>query len=108
MEGQTEITRPIQLLDTRGNLRRPGYSKTMVQEYRRSDVKALAGKLAEELVKTCYLPSEIASALALSVLLVATRFVDEVCGRCPVRCIDETARLVREPYFAPHHPAKKR
>ena len=38
----------------------------------------------------------------------ATRFVDEVCGRCPVRCIDEPARLVREPYFAPRHPAKKR
>ncbi|MFO0579546.1 MAG: hypothetical protein U1A78_36575 [Polyangia bacterium] len=82
--------------------------RSFLLDRRRSDVKALAGKLAEELVKTCYLPSEIASALALSVLLVATRFVDEVCGRCPVRCIDEPARLVREPYFAPHHPAKKR
>lgn len=47
MEGQTEITRPIQLLDTRGNLRRPGYSKTMVQEYRRSDVKASPARLKE-------------------------------------------------------------
>jgi hypothetical protein len=82
--------------------------RSFLLDRRRSDVKALAGKLAEELIKTCYLPQEIASALALSVLLVATRFVDEVCGRCPVRCIDEPARLVREPYFAPHHPAKKR
>lgn len=40
MQRQTEITKPIQLLDGRGNLRRPGYSRTMVQEYRRQDVKA--------------------------------------------------------------------
>lgn len=30
MQRQTEITKPIQLLDGRGNLRRPGYSRTMV------------------------------------------------------------------------------
>lgn len=75
---------------------------------RRSDVKALAGRLAEELVTTCFLPSELASALALSVLLTATRFVDEVCGRCPVRCIDQPARSVGDAYFAPGHPARRR
>jgi hypothetical protein len=71
-------------------------------------VKALAGRLAEELATTCFLPSELASALALSVLLTATRFVDEVCGRCPVRCIDQPARSVGDAYFAPGHPARRR
>ena len=36
--GQIEISAPGPLLDCEGNLRRPGFSRTMVQTYRRADV----------------------------------------------------------------------
>ncbi len=47
MDRQTEITSPVQLLDQRGNLRHPGYSKKPVQIYRRADVKASPLRLKE-------------------------------------------------------------
>ena len=40
MDRQTEITTPGALLNEKGDLARPGFSRALVQEYRRADVKA--------------------------------------------------------------------
>ena len=39
MDRQTEITTPGALLNEKGDLARPGFSRALVQEYRRADVK---------------------------------------------------------------------
>ncbi len=44
---QKEITTKCKLLDDRGNLANPGYSKTMVQSYIRKDVKAPKMRIKE-------------------------------------------------------------
>ena len=39
MNPQTEITTPGALLDGKGGLARPGFSRSLVQNYRRADVQ---------------------------------------------------------------------
>ena len=47
MDRQTEITTPGALLDAKGDLARPGFSRALVQEYRRADVKASPLRIKE-------------------------------------------------------------
>ena len=61
---QREISAPGPLLDSEGNLRHPGYSRTMVQTYRRKDVGASPLRLKEW---DYYLVSNGRFALALTV-----------------------------------------
>ncbi len=61
---QTEITAPGPLLDCEGNLRRPGYSRSLIQTYRRKDVGASPLRLKEW---DYYLVSNGRFALALTV-----------------------------------------
>ena len=47
MDRQTEITTPGALLNEKGNLARPGFSRALVQEYRRADVKVSPLRIKE-------------------------------------------------------------
>ena len=47
MDRQTEITTPGALLNEKGDLARPGFSRALVQEYRRADVKASPLRIKE-------------------------------------------------------------
>ena len=47
MQRETEITVPGVLLDQQGDLRRPGYSKKLVQEYSRSAIRAGSLRIKE-------------------------------------------------------------
>ena len=47
MDRQTEITTPGALLNEKGDLARPGFSRTLVQEYRRADVKVSPLRIKE-------------------------------------------------------------
>lgn len=47
MDRQTEITTPGALLNEKGDLARPGFSRALVQEYRRADVKVSPLRIKE-------------------------------------------------------------
>ena len=47
MNPQTEISTPGALLDAKGNLARPGFSRSLVQDYRRADVKVSPLRIKE-------------------------------------------------------------
>ena len=47
MDRQTEITTPGALLNEKGDLARPGFSRALVQEYRRTDVKVSPLRIKE-------------------------------------------------------------
>lgn len=47
MNPQTEITTPGALLDGKGGLARPGFSRSLVQNYRRADVKVSPLRIKE-------------------------------------------------------------
>ena len=64
MSTQTEITVPGKLLDEKGNLTHPGYSRSLLQEYHRADVKASPLRIKEW---DYYLVSNGRFALALTV-----------------------------------------
>ena len=64
MGEQIEITTPGALLDAKGNLARPGFSRSLVQSYRRADIKASPLRIKEW---DYYLVSNGRFALALTV-----------------------------------------
>ena len=64
MGEQIEITTPGALLDAKGNLARPGFSRSLVQSYRRADIKVSPLRIKEW---DYYLVSNGRFALALTV-----------------------------------------
>ena len=64
MDRQTEITTPGALLNEKGDLARPGFSRALVQEYRRADVKVSPLRIKEW---NYYLVNNGKFALALTV-----------------------------------------
>ena len=64
MDRQTEITTPGALLNEKGDLARPGFSRALVQEYRRADVKVSPLRIKEG---DYYLGTNGKFALALTV-----------------------------------------
>jgi len=87
---QTEIITPGPLLDKRGELLRPGFSRTMVQSYRREDVRVSPLRLKEW---DYYLVSNGRYALALTVADNGYMGLDSV----SFLCLEEGWEITKSP-----------
>jgi len=55
--------------------------------------------------KTCHLPPALCDSLGRALLRASATFVEKVCNRCPVGCLDRPRSGVSAEFFSPEHPA---
>lgn len=72
---------------------------------KRIDTAKLAARFAAVLAKTCHLPPALCDSLGRALLRASATFVDQVCHRCPVACLDRPRSGVSAEFFSPEHPA---
>lgn len=72
---------------------------------KRVDIAKLATRFAAVLAKTCHLPPALCDSLGRALLRASATFVDQVCHRCPVGCLDRPRSGVSAEFFSPEHPA---
>lgn len=72
---------------------------------RHSPPAKLSEQMARLLAAACELPADECHRLALMVLAGLVSFVDEVCGDCPVHCLNRPRAAMAQEYFSPMHPA---
>jgi hypothetical protein len=72
--------------------------------HKRVDITKLSARFAAVLEKTCHLPAPLCDSLGRALLRASATFVDEVCHRCPVGCLDRPRSAVSAEFFSPDHP----
>jgi hypothetical protein len=72
---------------------------------KRVDIGKLSTRFAAVLAKTCHLPPALCDSLGRALLRASATFVDKVCHRCPVGCLDRPRSAVSAEFFSPEHPA---
>lgn len=72
---------------------------------RHSPPAKLSEQMAGLLAAACELPAEECHRLALMMLAGLVSFVDEVCGDCPVHCLNRPRAAMAKEFFSPMHPA---
>jgi hypothetical protein len=73
--------------------------------HKRSDIAKLGARFAVVLQKTCHLPPALCDSLGRALLRSGATFVDEVCHRCPVGCLERPRAGMSAEFFSPEHPA---
>lgn len=73
--------------------------------HKRLDTAKLATRFAAVLAKTCHLPPALCDSLGRALLRASATFVEKVCHRCPVGCLDRPRSGVSAEFFSPEHPA---
>ena len=74
---------------------------------RKSEMGALIRELSDVLAKSTRLTPREQQQIAVLTLQQLAGFVDEVCGQCPVGCLDRPRMNAAAPFFAPGHPVLK-
>lgn len=72
---------------------------------KRVDIAKLSARFAAVLEKTCRLPPELCESLGRALLRASATFVEKVCHRCPVGCLDRPRSGMSAEFFSPEHPA---
>ena len=72
---------------------------------RHSPPSLLSERMAAILASVSDLPPDECHRLALMLLAALVSFVDEVCGDCKVRCLNNPRAAVAAEFFSPMHPA---
>lgn len=72
---------------------------------KRIDLAKLSARFAAVLAKTCHLPPPLCESLGRALLRAGATFVEKVCHRCPVGCLDRPRTGMSAEFFSPEHPA---